>query len=560
MQSKASHLSRSRHGIWYFRWRVPASVRARHPELPKELKRSTKTADTRRARAIARELYCEFLLRYAIGQNMSSFDSFRFSGFTVKRDPVTAVITEYSTDASDTPESLALLDKMVESDTARVVLAQQNGAAFEARKPAEPLKQAVGAPEPPTIGEAIERYSRFQLQNRKWTENTAKYTHLPSLRLFREMVGLPTEGTSSEAAPSIDLPLAQLTRQKLEAFIDEFWRFPDQQGMRNSQRSAREIFAAGGPAQSQANVYKRLGHIRQFLEYCCEKDYVDDRLLRELELVLKADTARSRQRAAEEAAGEDGVATDGYVKFTAEEIADIFGAKFVRHVGSNAARYWIPLLSRFTGLRVNEASQLRPVDIALVDGVHCVHVRGEVGKSPDKNKQRVKTVSARRVIPLHPKLLELGLLEYVRGRVAQGATWMWDDLLWTDKSGFGKYPSRDFQKLASAVGVYKPRRKVFHSFRSTISQELSHLGLEGELIDQLLGHASDSVRIVSYGRTDHGPATPVQRVFEVMARVQPGFDVPPWRATGVERVSSRTSSPRRSRPKDQARSAQRGRS
>ena len=199
MQSKASHLSRSRHGIWYFRWRIPADVRARHPDLPKELKRSTKTADTRRARAIARELYCEVLLRYAIGQDMSYFDSFRFSGFTVKRDPVTAVITEYSTDASDTPESLALLGKMVESDTARVALAQQNGASVEARKPTEPLIQAVGAPELPTIGEAIERYCRFQLQSHKWTENTAKYTHLPSRRLIPQR--LPSRsGTTEEIA------------------------------------------------------------------------------------------------------------------------------------------------------------------------------------------------------------------------------------------------------------------------------------------------------------------------------------------------------------------------
>jgi len=100
MQSKASHLSRSRHGIWYFRWKVPADVRARHPDLPKEFKRSTKAADTRRARTFAREMYCALLLQYGIGQNMSSF---RFSGFTSKRDPVTAVITEVKTDASDTP-------------------------------------------------------------------------------------------------------------------------------------------------------------------------------------------------------------------------------------------------------------------------------------------------------------------------------------------------------------------------------------------------------------------------------------------------------------------------
>lgn len=31
--------------------------------------------------------------------------------------------------------------------------------------------------------------------------------------------------------------------------------------------------------------------------------------------------------------------------------------------------------------------------------------------------------------------------------------WLWDGLLWTQKDGFGKYPSRDFNKLAKAAKV-----------------------------------------------------------------------------------------------------------
>ena len=95
MHPRASHLYKSRHGIWYFRWLVPKEFRERHPALPKELKRSTKTADTRIARAVARRLHCALLLRYAIGNNMSSpLDDLRYSGWTLKRDPATSSITE----------------------------------------------------------------------------------------------------------------------------------------------------------------------------------------------------------------------------------------------------------------------------------------------------------------------------------------------------------------------------------------------------------------------------------------------------------------------------------
>ena len=525
MHPNASHLSRSRHGIWYFRWRVPADIRKHHPELPKELKRSTKTADTRRARALAREMYCGFLLRFAIGQDMSSpFDSFRFSGFTLKRDPVTARITEVSTDDKDTPSSLALLERLLELDATHASVTPPLVHSAEARPTAET------GPKSCTIGEAIDRYSKLQIQTKAWSDNTSKHTHLPSLRLFKELVGHATATLDGIATPSIDLPLGQLSRPRLETFIDEFWRFPDQQGMRNAGRSAREILEAGGSPQSQANVYKRLAHIRQFLAYCCDKDYVDRALLREIDLVLAKDTARSRERAAVEAAGEDGIVADGYVAFTPQDLCALFGEPFLQHARSNAARYWVPLLSLCTGLRVGEASQLRPVDFEVIEGVACVRVKGEVGQPPDRNTQRLKTLASRRAIPLHPQLLELGLMTYVEDRIENGEPWMWDDLLWTEKSGFGKYPSRDFQTLAERVGVYQKRRKVFHSFRSTISQKLEAHGLDGDLLDRFLGHEPKTTRGRNYGRTEEGLAFPIRRVHELLSSISLDLNVPPWLA------------------------------
>ena len=89
------HLRKSRHGIWYYRWVVPVAVRSRHPGLPRELKRSTHTADIREARVAARRLHQAFLTKLVDGLNMTTpLLGARYQGFTVKFDPATGRVTE----------------------------------------------------------------------------------------------------------------------------------------------------------------------------------------------------------------------------------------------------------------------------------------------------------------------------------------------------------------------------------------------------------------------------------------------------------------------------------
>lgn len=522
MRPQAHHIFKSRHGIWYFRWVVPEELRERFPALPREVKRSLKTADTREARAGARRLHSALVLSLSYGTHMSSgFELPRIRPWTIKFDPVTHQITEVSTDPrGETPASLSALGVAMNQ------IIDQAAAAHAMRSvPAASMPHTAPATSEPKssilMSKAIADYGQLQIQSGEWSRNTFVHTHEPSLRLFQELVGRPMPAAPGVQMSSIvDCPMAELTREKLSDFLREFWNFPAQQGKRRGEKSARETLLAGGPPQSRANVFKRLAHIRQFIDYCCKKNFVAEELLNEIDVVLSRDTARAREKAALANAGPDGVLHDGYVAFNADDLKALFGPAFSAHVGRKAHRYWIPLLGLYAALRIGEASQLRPEDFVNVDGIECVRVTGEsVGDSRDASAQRVKTLASIRTIPLHPMLLKLGLLEYVERRRKGRETLMWDDLLWTEKSGRGKYPSRDFQKLAQSAGVYQSRRKVFHSFRSTIGQALEHCGLEAELIDRFLGHTVGSTRAKNYSRTDLGKAFPVRRVFEALSMV-----------------------------------------
>ena len=411
MRLYSSHLYKSRHGIWYFRWVVPQDIRQQHPELAKELKRSLKTADMREARALARRLHSALLFRYANGLDMSSFfDDVRFRSWTLKVDPSTNKISEVSLDPEkETPETLARYDQMVD------IIAQQAGRST-AHTTTQPQYRDHGTAQV-LIGDAIKQYGQLQIQTGAWSENTFKHTHEPSLRLFKELVSTQLTVTSGRHAeePIVDMPLRDVARQMIETFLQDFWKYPAQQGKRSERKSVREVLATAGSPQSRANVFKRLAHIRQFLAYCSEKGYVSLDLVKEIDLVLSKDTARAREKAALARGGVDGVAADGYVAFNHDDIQALFSPAFIKHARRNPARFWIPLLGLFTGLRVAEASQLRPTDFEIIDDISCLRVTGEaVGQSSDANSQRLKTPASRRWIPLHPKLIELGLLESPR--------------------------------------------------------------------------------------------------------------------------------------------------
>lgn len=68
--------------------------------------------------------------------------------------------------------------------------------------------------------------------------------------------------------------------------------------------------------------------------------------------------------------------------------------------------YWLPIIARLHGLRSEEILQLKPDDIKLDEGIHYFDIERGTGQS-------LTSDNARRMIPLHTQLIELGFLNLV---------------------------------------------------------------------------------------------------------------------------------------------------
>jgi hypothetical protein len=78
------------------------------------------------------------------------------------------------------------------------------------------------------------------------------------------------------------------------------------------------------------------------------------------------------------------------------------------------------------------------------------------------------------------------------------------------------------------VGVWEKRRKVFHSFRATINQDLEATSLEDTLIDRFLGHSVKTVRQRHYGRNRVGRTMPLNPVLAALSKVPADLQIPTW--------------------------------
>jgi integrase len=78
------------------------------------------------------------------------------------------------------------------------------------------------------------------------------------------------------------------------------------------------------------------------------------------------------------------------------------------------ARFWIPLIALFTGMRLNEICQLYVTDITVQNGVDVILIATEdMGNSGEDTDKHVKTQSSVRFIPIHPELKKIGFMVFV---------------------------------------------------------------------------------------------------------------------------------------------------
>lgn len=177
------------------------------------------------------------------------------------------------------------------------------------------------------------------------------------------------------------------------------------------------------------------------------------------------------------------------------------------------ARFWVPLLALFHGLRLNEACQLRPEDIAERDGFPVIHVRAADAS------QRVKSRAGTRIVPLHPEIIACGFLGFVDEARRQGRVRLFHELSQDARGYFSDAFQKWFSRFLDSRGVAQ-RGVSFHSFRHGWTDRLREAGVPEDRRRALGGWADTGVD-AGYGR-----GFPTKMLVGDIAKVEyPGLDL-----------------------------------
>ena len=187
-------------------------------------------------------------------------------------------------------------------------------------------------------------------------------------------------------------------------------------------------------------------------------------------------------------------------KFTDIDLENIFKMPIYSSALKNTLikkpeQFWIPLFGLYQGMRLNEICQLYKDDIYTVDDIWCIDIN-------DKLDKKVKNISSKRVIPIHPLLIKLGFLDYVNS-LSDANPRIWQNITYTQAKGYSNGIGKSFLRLKNKY-VTEDGKKVFHSFRHNVADNLKQSLQPEPLIEALLGHSNTSMSTSRYGK-DYKP-------------------------------------------------------
>jgi integrase len=340
----------------------------------------------------------------------------------------------------------------------------------------EPNQPTYSAEENPKISELIEKWLRFK----KPSLAISSFQSIQqSIYLFKEIV-IEIEGTE----PSV----SQLTEITIRKFKELLEKLPP---IRNSKKTAGKSFLQLSQLQlapiSLKTLKAKTTVASEFIKWVENEGYaVNDKLSKILAHVRRSTKQDN---------------TDVLI-FDENDLKVIFNSD--NYKSGNIKRssdYWVPLIALFTGARQGEICQLLVSDVYEKEKTWIIDINDENG-----NQLKSKNGSTR-LVPVHRKLIELGLHTYVESLIKRGETKLFPDEARNKHGKFDAFQKR-FSKSIIKLGIKEnlniKERKSFHSFRHTVRTKLAETSTYEAVIDSIVGHVSKdrSVGDRSYTHTD----------------------------------------------------------
>ncbi|MDO8738007.1 site-specific integrase [Candidatus Deferrimicrobium sp.] len=318
------------------------------------------------------------------------------------------------------------------------------------------------------LSTAIREYVEEHSAGENWT----KKTRAESEGIYKLLVGIVGDRDTRE-----------LDYKTLADFRGALTRYPSNANKKKEYRgkSVREILQMEiAKPLSVSSVNKHIIRVGAFLKWCVKRGYVEANFAEGL-TIAKRNTKEEEEREA----------------YSQEDLQRLI--KSPLYTTEKAKRrpecFWIPLIGLYSGMRLNEICQLHLEDIREEQGILCFDVN-------EKGDKRLKNASSKRVVPVHPILLDFGFREYVEVLRADGKVRLWENLK-KKRDGYAQDFGRWFQRFNRRY-VTASRKRVFHSFRHTLADNLKQRQVEGVTIAEILGHSHGSITLSRYGK-GYGP-------------------------------------------------------
>jgi integrase len=203
--------------------------------------------------------------------------------------------------------------------------------------------------------------------------------------------------------------------------------------------------------------------------------------------------------------------------------------------GKREAAYWLPVLALFTGARIRELAQLRHSDVREVE---YPDANGEMRKgwflniTEDTDDEgltnAIKNDASERLVPLAPKLIDLGFIRYVQGLADQKARIfpaLPEDVYGNPAAKWGEWFSGYLRKVC----LVTDKRMTFHSFRHTFKDYARDALIPEGIQRQFMGHEGGDVA------DTYGDGYSLHRLVSAMGTYTvPGLHIPPPVAQPVQ--------------------------
>ncbi len=466
-----SYLVQNRFGTYYFRLSIPLKFHGIIADKAKEFRRSLGTSSRREALHCARAWWVRMqavfldLEQMAKDSNQSNEELGEWFQDRLLRGKAKS-IAEKQLRERRTNEKLNSLIKEFGGNPA-----QRSSGSTQVLETNSPL-----------FSEVVEQFIKEKLREQKWTGSKTEMQNRATFKLFERIVG--------------DIPILEIKRDHARLFAETLQKLPANLNKQSAYKgkSIPQILESK-PKQLMAvnTINHNVERISSFFNWAKINQIIENNPAQRLSITPQKGQVNDRQ------------------PFTNEELKLILlSEEFLgrsKHKRTDA-KFWVTLICAFSGMRLNEACQLYVDDIRQDNsGVWFISI------NDDADDKSLKTKASEREVPIHSKLIELGLHNYIDHVRKLGHQRLFPELKYRKADGYGRSISSWFSKYRERIGI-KGKGKAFHSFRHTVSNFFKQNDIAEVIAAAVIGHDHDTMTYGNYG-DKYSPAK-LQKVVELI--------------------------------------------